>query len=100
MKKVDFSKIVVKDIDGNKYVVREKINGEVVSKEYDFAKILGNGMFYKGNDLRISELGQMIYHKQVVELSDEDIKKIREFINDSFVPFVLLSVNPQLDKML
>lgn len=100
MKKVDFSKIVVKDIDGQPYKVPKKVGNEVVMEEYDFAKELGNHMFYEGKDVRITELGQQIYHKKPVELSDTDIKSVREFINGGFVPFVLISVNPQLDKML
>lgn len=100
MKKIDFSKIVVKDINGEPYTTTKKVGNDTVVEPYDFAKILGNGMFYGGEDLRISELGQQIYHKQPVELSDSDIASIREFINKNFVPFVLISVNPQLDKML
>lgn len=98
MKKIDFSKIVVKDINGNPYQIREGRDQE--PKPYDFAKILGNGLFYNGEDIRISEIGQKIYHHEVVELTDEEIKAIREFISKGFVPFVLLSVIPQIDKML
>jgi len=100
MKKIDFSKIVVKDINGNPYAIQEKVDGKNVKKEYDFAKVLGNGMFYNGKDVHFSELGQKIYHHEEVELTEEDIKSIRDFINDSFVPFVLLSVNSQLDELL
>ena len=95
MKKVDFSKIVVTDIEGKHYMVKD--GNETVP--YDFAKILGNAMFYTGNDIRISELGQKIYHHEEVELTEEKIKTIRKIINDGFVPFVLLSVNPQLDEI-
>ena len=95
-KKVDFSKIVVKDIDGKPYEVADKAGAKV---PYDFAKALGNGLFYGGKDIRISELGHKIYHHEEVELTDEELKAIRELINTDFVPFVLLSVNPQLDEM-
>jgi len=96
MKKVDFSKIIVRGIDGQPYMVKESDK----KVPYDFSKVLGNAMFYTGKDLRISELGQKIYHHEEVELSDEEVKEVREFINNGFVPFILLSVNPQLDKML
>lgn len=99
MKKVDFSKIVVNDIEGKPYTTTKKIGNEIVTEKYDFAKELGNAMFYGGRELRITELGQQIYHKKPVELSDSDIASIREFINNGFVPFVLLSVNPQLEKL-
>ena len=97
MKKIDFSKIVVKDIDGKDYMVPVKSGGLV---PYDFAKQVGNGLFYMGKDIRISEIGQRIYHHEEGELTDEEITVIREFIDSNFVPFVRLSVNPQLDKML
>lgn len=96
-KMIDFSKIVVKDIDGKPYEVADKAGAKV---PYDFAKALGNGLFYGGKDLHISELGQKIYHHETVTLSDDELEVIRQFINDNFVPFVLLSVNPQLDEIM
>ena len=96
MIKIDFSKIVVKDIEGNPYMVpqgQEKV-------PYDFAKTLGNALFYTSDDLHFSELGQKIYHHEAVELNDEEIQAIRGIINKVFVPFVLLSANPQLDELL
>ncbi len=96
MKKIDFSKIVVKDIDGKPYMVRQK--NELVP--YDFAKALGNSLFYTSQDIHLSELGQKIYHHEAVELTDEEIKAVREVINSAFVAFVLMSVNPQLDELL
>lgn len=95
MKKIDFSKIVVKDIDGKPYMVRQK--NELVP--YDFAKALGNSLFYTSQDIHLSELGQKIYHYEEVELSEKDFKDVRDFINKSFAAFVLLSVNPILDDM-
>lgn len=100
MKKINFSKIVVLDIDGNQYMVPQVKDNKQMLVPYDFAKVLGNGLFYKGQDIHLSELGQKIYHHEEVELTDEDIQNIRKFINESFVPFVLLSVNPQLDEMM
>jgi len=100
MRKIDFSKIVVKDIEGNPYKDRRKTqNGEEIVP-YDFAKTLGNGLFYGGKDIHISELGQKIYHHETVTLSDDELEVIRQFINDNFVPFVLISVNPQLDEIM
>lgn len=93
----DFSRITVRDIDGNAYMVTTK-PGE--KEPYDFAKTLGNGLFYGGKDLRISELGQKIYHHEAVELTEEEFGVIRQFIDSNFVPFVLLSVNPQLDEIM
>lgn len=95
MKKVDFSKIVVRDIDGNQYMTtngKEKV-------PYDFAKILGNGLFYQGKDIRLAEIGQKMYHHEEVELTDEEVASVREFIEKGFVPFVLLSALPQFDEM-
>lgn len=98
MKKIDFSKIVVMDIDGNPYMITDK--NDKKEKPYDFAKVLGNGLFYNGQDIRISELGHQIYHHMEVEVTDEELSTIREFIDNGFVPFVRISVNPQLDELL
>ena len=97
MRKIDFSKIVVKDINDKPYEVADKAGAKV---PYDFAKVLGNGLFYGGKDIRISELGQKVYHHEEVELTDEELKTVRDLINAGFAPFILLSVNPQLDEML
>lgn len=99
MKKIDFSKIVIKDIEGNDYMVAKHVGNETVKEPFDFAKSLGNAMFYNGEDLRISELGQQIYHHKPVELTDEDMVTLRDFINKSFLPFIRLSANPQLDEL-
>ena len=99
MVKIDFTKIVVKDIDGNQYMVQEKVGNEIVHVPYDFAKVLGNFLFYKGGDLHISELGQQIYHHKPVEMTVEEFNIVREKINSFFLPFVLLSVNKQLDEI-
>jgi len=98
MKKIDFSNIVVKDIEGNPYRVPMKNSKETMP--FDFARSLGNALFYQSQDLHLSELGQKIYHHEEVELSDEDVKSVRDFVNSSFLPFIRLSVNPQLDEML
>ena len=100
MRKIDFSKIVVKDIEGNPYKDRRKTqNGEEIVP-YDFAKTLGNALFYTSQDIRLSELGQKIYHHETVELTDEELESIRSTIDNGFVPFVRLSVNPQLDEIM
>ena len=99
MKKIDFSKIEVKDIDGKPYMIAKKVGDDIVKEQYDFAKVLGNGLFYQGQDIRLAEIGHKIYHHEEVELTDEEIKSVREFIEKGFVPFVLLSALPQFDKL-
>lgn len=100
MVKIDFTKIVVKDIEGNPYMSSEKVGNELKRVPYDFAKELGNHMFYNRKDVHISELGQQVYHHKTVEMSEEELTAVRQLINAEFAPFVLLSVNKQLDKML
>lgn len=100
MIKIDFSKIIVKDIDGNQYMVTERVGNEMKKVPYDFAKELGNHLFYNGKDVRISELGQQVYHHKPVEMTEEEFTTVCQQINREFVPFVLLSVNKQLDKIL
>lgn len=100
MKKIDFSKIVIKDIDGKPYIDRRITPKGEEAVPYDFAKTLGNALFYTSQDIRLSELGQKIYHHEVIEVTDEELQSIREAINKGFVAFVLLSANPQIDEML
>lgn len=99
MKKIDFSKIEVKGIDGKPYMIPKMADGKTAFMEYDFSKALGNELFYGGQDIKIAEIGQKIYHHEEVEVSDEELATIREIIDSRFLPFVRMSVNPQLDKM-
>lgn len=99
MKKIDFSKIEVKGIDGKPYMVQKKEGENTVLEQYDFAKVLGNGLFYGGRDIRMAEIGQKMYHHEAVELSDAEVAAIREFISGNFFPFVLISVLPQYDEL-
>jgi len=60
MKKVDFSKITIKDIEGN-------------DVQADFQKQLGNQLYMQGRNIEECELGRRIYHAEgEVELSDEE----------------------------
>jgi len=60
MKKVDFSKIVIKNVEDNDEVA-------------DFQKALGNQLYMMGQNIEECELGHRIYHaKGAVELSDEE----------------------------
>ncbi len=95
-KKVDFSKIIVRDITGGEFTVTE--NGEV--RPFDFAQQLGNALFYRGTDIRLADLGREIYHHRPVDLEDDDVVSILKMVKESFQPFVLLSVNPQIDELL
>ena len=60
MVKVNFSKIVIKDIEGR-------------DVQADFQKQLGNQLYMQGRDIEECELGKRIYFAQgEVELTDKD----------------------------
>ena len=60
MIKADFTKIVIKDIEGSE-------------QEADFSKQLGNQLYMQGHDIEECELGKRIYFsKGEVELTDKE----------------------------
>jgi hypothetical protein len=64
MKKVDFSKITIKDIEGN-------------DVQADFQKQLGNQLYMQGRNIEECELGRRIYHAEgEVELSDDECRMV------------------------
>lgn len=68
MAKVNFKKIILKDIEGN----------EVVA---DFQKQLGNQLYMQGRHLEECELGTRIYHAEgEVELTDKECEIVRNYV--------------------
>ena len=64
MKKADFRKIMIPDIEGNE-------------QEADFAKQLGNQLYMQGRDIEECELGKRIYFDGEVEMSDSECDAVR-----------------------
>ncbi|QIU95563.1 hypothetical protein [Bacteroides faecium] len=81
--KIDFRKIQVKDIEGNNSTV-------------DIAKMLGNTIYQKTADLGELELAQDIYKNGEVELSPEQVERIKEYVKTNFVAVVQIAVNEAL----
>ena len=73
--KVDFSKIQVKDIEGNEVTL-------------DVSKELGNMIYLNAKDIAVSDLGREIYHKKEVDLTEEQAKIVAEFADNGFKAFV------------
>ena len=68
MVKVNFAKIVIKDIEGREV-------------QADFQKQLGNQLYMQGRHLEECELGTRIYHADgEVELSEKECEMVRYFI--------------------
>ena len=68
MTKVNFSKIIIKDIEGR-------------DVQADFQKQLGNQLYMQGRDIEECELGKRIYFAQgEVELSEKECEMVRHFI--------------------
>ena len=73
MTKVDFRKLMLKDIEGH----------EVPT---DISKPLGNMMYMQGQTIDECELGRDIYHKGEVELKEKDMEVVKRFANNfSFI---------------
>lgn len=82
--RVDFRKLKVEDIEGNKSTV-------------DISKMLGNAIYQKTVDLGELELAQNIYKNGEVELSPEQAANIKGYVSTGFVAFVQIAVNKALD---
>ena len=67
MKKIDFRKILVENIEG-------------IKNEADVSKQLGNQMYMQGQNIEECELGRAIYHKGSVELDSKQADMVRRFI--------------------
>lgn len=68
MVKVNFSKIVIKDIEGREV-------------EANFQKQLGNQLYMQGQHLEECELGTRIYHADgEVELSEKECEIVRKYV--------------------
>ncbi len=82
--KIDFSKIMIEDIEGNKIAV-------------DVSKQLGNMMYVNAQDIAVADLGREIYHKKEVELNDVQAKQIRPFVEGGFKAILKRVLLPMLD---
>ena len=68
MKKVDFSKIVMKDIEGRDMVA-------------DFSKQLGNQLYMQGRNIEECELGKKIYFVEgEVEMSEQECATVKQAV--------------------
>ena len=68
MKRIDFTKIVIKDIEGRE-------------QEADFSKQLGNQLYMQGHDIEECELGKRIYFAGgEVELTAEECAIVKKAI--------------------
>lgn len=84
--KIDFRTIQVKDIEGN-------------NSTFDISKMLGNAIYQKTADLGELELAQQIYKNGEVELSPEEVERIKEYVKSNFVAVVQVAVNEALSSI-
>lgn len=88
MKKVDFRKIVVKDIEGNETAM-------------DIAKVMGNTIYNITPDLGELEFAQDIYKQGEVEVTEERAAMVRKYMDaGQFFAYVKVAVNGALDAAL
>lgn len=76
MKKVDFRKVEIENIDGAKEAV-------------DLSKIIGNALFNQAKTFEVHELGRSIWKDGEVELKDEDVKILEEYIPQLFPTYIV-----------
>lgn len=73
--KVDFRKIEIESITGEKEVV-------------DLSKVLGNTLYQQGKTLEVVELARSIWKDGEIEITDEDKKILEEQIPQIFPTYI------------
>lgn len=74
MQKVDFSKVVIKNVDGSEFS-REAVNNT--------RKSICNKIYSNAREIPLMELAQKLWHAdKVVEMSDGEIEMWRKELND------------------
>jgi hypothetical protein len=64
---IDFSKFIIKDIEGNDTAV-------------DISRPLGNAVYFGATDISQADLGREIYKRGAVDLTREQAEFVRGFI--------------------
>lgn len=85
--KVNFSKVEVKDVEGNKSTV-------------DIAKELGNQIYKKTADLGELETAREIYKNGVIEVDTEKAAMLSRYVREGFLAFVQESICPVLEGII
>ena len=75
-KKVDFRKIEIENISGEKDVI-------------DLSKLIGNAIWNDAKSLEVSELGRNIWKNGEVEIDDEQMKILENCIPQLFPTYIL-----------
>lgn len=84
--KIDFSKVQIKDIEGNAQTV-------------DISKELGNMMYLNAQDIAVADLGHDIYHKKEVDLNKEQAQNMKAFVEQGFKAILKRELIPILDSI-
>jgi len=87
MKKIDFRKIEVIDIEGKKSTL-------------DMSKELGNQIYRKTADLGELELARSIYKDGEIEVDAGQATILNKYIREGFLAFVQESICPVLDEII
>ena len=79
MKKVNFSELVINDINDEKVIFKD-INW--IDEKLE--QIIWNVVYNNTKDIELAELSKRIYKGEEIELRDQDINEIKTIINWKF----------------
>ena len=82
--KVNFAKIMVKDIERK-------------TSPRDFSKEIGNTIFSTTKDIGELDLARDIYHKGEVDLSKEQAQLVKGYVEQNFLAWAKEAILPSLD---
>ena len=92
--KVDFSKIQCKGVDDKPMMVSGQ-DGQL--RPYNAQQEISNVLFKQAKDIPMSDLAHDIYHKGEVDLTPDQARQIKEFVDANFYGWVKRAVFPALD---
>lgn len=87
MKKVDFRKIELTNIEGNKFT-------------YDLSKELGNDIYNKTSDIGELELARELYLKGEIEVDVAKAEILKKYIDTGYKAFVKETLIPVLNQII
>ena len=85
--KIDFRKIMVKDIEGKKV-------------PHDFSKEMGNAIFSTTKDIGELDLARDIYHKGEVDMTKEQAQMVKALADRNFFAWAKEAIFPALDLII
>lgn len=91
--KVDFTKLVVRDIEDNELPITDEKGNDL----WPVYKFILNKLYYMFKDIELRDKIKSAYKWEVIDLSKDEVTKIEDALNSEHVPLSPLLVGETLD---